>query len=146
MLRQTATVDQFAARSAANWVTLGTPVGLLIARASHCELRPGPRRLQLATGYRPAFPKAAAFTVGNVVIQRREGLLQRPGLLDHEERHATQWAVCLGIVGFPLLYGLACAWSLIRTGDHYSRNIFERRAGLAAGGYREHPPRNRRRT
>jgi hypothetical protein len=40
-----------------------------------------------------------------------------------------------------LLYVLASAWSLLRTGDPASRNIFERLAGLADGGYTEHPVR-----
>ncbi len=129
-------------RSAANWLTLGTPLGLLIARITGCQRRRGPRGLHLAIGYRPAFPKAAAFTVGNVVMVRRERFLDRPGRLEHEERHATQWAVCLGVIGFPLLYGLACLWSLLVTGDHFSRNVFEHQAGLLAGGYEQRRPRN----
>ena len=71
---------------------------------------------------------------------RHEGpeiLQRRPRLLVHEERHSTQYAYCLG-VAMVLLYVLASAWSLLRTGDPASRNIFERLAGLADGGYTEH--------
>jgi len=75
--------------------------------------------------------------MGNVVLLRHERLLQRRRLLRHEERHATQWAWCLGIVGFPLLYGAASLWSLLRAGDYFSRNPFEVRAGLRDGGYRQ---------
>ena len=135
-------IDRSRIRSVANMITLATPLGLLVARATNCQLAQGPRGLYFATGYAPAFPRAAAFTLGNVVILRDDRLLRRPHLLAHEERHSTQWACCLGLVGFPLLYGLACTWSIARTGDHFSRNTFERRAGLLAGGYREHPVRS----
>jgi hypothetical protein len=131
--------DAAGLRTVANWVTLGTPLGLLIAAVAGCRRQPGPCGLTYAIGYRHAIPKGAAFTVGSVVIFREERLLQRPLLLAHEERHATQWAVCVGILGFPLLYALASAWSWILTGDAHSRNAFERLAGLADGGYRERP-------
>jgi hypothetical protein len=65
-------------------------------------------------------------------------------LLDHEERHVTQYAWCGGPV-MPVLYLGAAGWSWLRTGDFASRNIFERRAGLADGGYRERPVRSSRR-
>lgn len=133
--------DAAGLRTVANWVTLGTPLGLLVAAATGCRTRPGPRGLTYAVGYRHAIPKGAGFTVGSVVILRDARLLSRPRLLAHEERHATQWAVCLGILGFPLLYALASAWSWLLTGDAFSRNPFERFAGLADGGYRERPPR-----
>ncbi len=102
---------------------------------------PGPRGLTLATGYRAALPRGAAFTVGNVIILRDERLVRRDRLLVHEERHATQWAACLGVIGFPLLYAVASIWSWTATGDFHSRNVFERWAGLSDGGYRERPPR-----
>jgi hypothetical protein len=41
----------------------------------------------------------------------------------------------------PVLYLAAAGWSWLRTGDFASRNVFERRAGLADGGYRERPVR-----
>ncbi|HEY6276458.1 MAG TPA: hypothetical protein VIX86_08995, partial [Streptosporangiaceae bacterium] len=59
-------------------------------------------------------------------------------LLTHEARHATQFACCGGVVMLPL-YFLAAGLSWLLTGDFGSRNIFERRAGLAEGGYAERP-------
>ena len=47
---------------------------------------------------------------------------------------SRKWKLALRGLAIVLL---AAAWSWLRTGDHYSRNVFERRAGLADGGYRE---------
>lgn len=126
-------------RAVVNWLTLGTPLGLALAKATKCDVRSGPRQLHHAVGYQPSFPQAQAFTIGNVIIVRHPALLEREALMAHEERHATQWAACLGVIGFPLLYGAAMGWSWLRTGDHFSRNVFERRADLTAGGYIERP-------
>ena len=123
-------------RAILNWLTLGTPLGLLISALAGCSASAGERGLYLATGYGWRVPTGAAFTVGNVVLLRHERLLERPRLLRHEDRHATQWAWCLGIIGFPILYGAATLWSLLRTGTFYRRNLFEVRAGLQDGGYR----------
>jgi hypothetical protein len=57
----------------------------------------------------------------------------------HEVVHMRQYAV-LGPLFWPA-YALAAGYSLVRAGDWWSRNHFERRAGLAAGGYREAPRR-----
>ena len=59
-------------------------------------------------------------------------------LLEHEARHATQFAWCAGLVMLPL-YFTAAGVSWVLTGDFGSRNIFERRAGLADGGYTDRP-------
>ena len=59
-------------------------------------------------------------------------------LLTHEARHATQFAWCGGVLMLPL-YFLAAGLSWLLTGDFASRNVFERRAGLAEGGYAERP-------
>ena len=69
----------------------------------------------------PCFPDGAGF----------------PGLLGHEERHSTQYALCCGIPFLPL-YFAAAGWSLWRAGNPGTANPFERHAGLAAGGYPEH--------
>ncbi|OIV35494.1 hypothetical protein BIV57_21080 [Mangrovactinospora gilvigrisea] len=132
------------ARAAWNAVNLATPLGLLVAAAGGARVHRGPRGLLIADGYhRLSLPPAPAFTVGNVICLRfpRERLLEDPRLLAHEERHADQWAACLGLPMLPL-YLAAAGWSLLRTGDPASRNAFERRAGLADGGYREHPVRS----
>ena len=62
-------------------------------------------------------------------------LARRPGLLAHELRHTRQWAALLGVVGFPLAYGLASAWSWLRVRDAATANPFEVWAGLVDGGY-----------
>src|SRR5712664_2479073 len=59
-------------------------------------------------------------------------------LFRHEARHATQYACCGGVVMVPLyLAAAAASWAL--TGDFGARNVFERRAGLAEGGYTDKP-------
>ncbi len=123
-------------RLAANVVNGSTVLGLAVAAAARTELSRGPRGLIIAAGYRWRLPFAAAFTLGNVVLCRctAADLLVRPALLGHEEKHCSQYAWCLGIPFLPL-YLLAAGWSLIRTGNPGTANVFERRAGLAAGGY-----------
>jgi hypothetical protein len=120
-----------------NWANLSTPVGLLVARIGRARVRPGPRGLVLADGYRYRFPVAGAFTIGNVVITSRrwsELLAARPNLLIHEERHSWQYLACLGLPFFPM-YAAAMLWSWLRTGNLARGNVFERVAGLADGGY-----------
>ena len=124
-------------RAVVNWLTLGTPLGLLVARLAGCRTRSWNHGLYVATGYGLPLPKAAAFTLGSVILLRDERSMARTALLRHEERHATQWALCLGVLGFPLLYSAASLWSLIIARDTFSHNPFERWAGLEDGGYRK---------
>ena len=124
-------------RHVGNWVNLSTPLGLLISGLGGGRVRPGPRGLYLAEGYRWSFPIASAFTVGDVVITGRrwpELLAARPNLLLHEERHSWQYLGCGGLPLLPL-YVLAMTWSWLRTGSPARANPFERAAGLADGGY-----------
>ncbi len=127
-------------RQVVNVINLSTPLGLLVAALGRCRFQRGPDGLILARGYRLPVPPAPAFTLGNVVMLKLsdERLARRPKLLTHESRHATQYAWCLGVV-MLVLYALAAFWSWTRTGDPASRNVFEVRAGLADGGYRERP-------
>lgn len=134
-------------RRAANWVNLSTALGLGIAAVTRTPVRRGPHGLYVGTGYRPPLPVAGAFTVGNVVLVRGGApggqplaAALSPDLIRHEAAHATQYAALLGLPFLPA-YALAAGWSLLRTGDPASRNVFERRAGLAIGGYRERPVR-----
>ncbi len=135
-------------RSAANWVNLSTPSGLLLAHIAAGRPRRARNGMWLVHGYRLPVPPAPAFTLGSVVFLRTGlpgrghdpvGSVSRR-LLDHEERHVTQYAWCGGVL-MPVVYVAAAGWSWLRTGDFASRNIFERRAGLADGGYRERPVR-----
>lgn len=125
-------------RHMANMANASTLLGLLLAWSARCDIGKGPRGLLIATGYQWRLPFASAFAVGNVVLFRcgPERVDERPHLLEHEERHCTQYAWCLGLPFLPL-YFLAVAWSFLRTGNAGSGNIFERLAGLEAGGYPE---------
>ncbi|WP_104168958.1 DUF4157 domain-containing protein [Arthrobacter sp. SX1312] len=127
-----------------NWINLSTPCGLAVAALSGCRVSPGPYGILLAEGYRRRLPKARAFTVGSVVLLRGSAPRSAPPaflrLLEHEAHHARQYAACLGLPFLPA-YLVAAGYSLLRTGDPASRNLFERGAGLATGGYRERPVR-----
>lgn len=126
-------------RAGVNLANGATVLGLVVAAAGRASMRRGPRGLILAQGYRLPVPPAPAFTVGNVIVARYDWDLldeHRPQLLRHEERHATQYAVCGGVLYLPL-YVIASGWSWLRTGDAASRNVFERGAGLVDGGYTE---------
>lgn len=125
-------------RQVANLLNLSTVAGLTLALLSKTKIEPGPEGLIFGLDYQPRLPIAGAFTVGNVIFYRAERtfITSRPELLAHEAAHSTQYALCLGLPFLPL-YALAAAWSWWRTGDPGSRNIFERKAGLLRGGYRE---------
>jgi hypothetical protein len=127
-------------RQVVNWVNLSTMLGLITGLLGRARFEQRADGLIIARGYRLPVPPAPAFTMGNVIILRidDERLARRPGLLEHEARHATQYAWCLGPV-MIVLYLLAAAWSWMVTGDPASRNVFEQHAGLADGGYRERP-------
>jgi hypothetical protein len=123
-------------RQIANVLNLSTPLGLAVAVCSRSTVTRGPRGLLIAAGYDWKLPHAGAFTLGNVILYRApHGSAGRNEvLLGHEERHSTQYAYCLGLP-FLALYGIAAAWSVLRSGNPGSKNFFERQAGLAAGGY-----------
>jgi hypothetical protein len=131
-------------RRTVNAVTLATPLGLALAATGRAHLLRGPRGTLLAVGYRsrvPA-PRARAVTVGDVVLLRMDAdeLARLPGLVRHEVRHTEQWAGGLGLLGFPLAYAVASAWSWWRVGDAATANLFEVGAGLVDGGYRRPDP------
>ena len=83
-------------------------------------------------------PPAPAFCVGNVIVTRRDAIEPGSRLFRHEARHATQFAWCGGVIMIPLYLAAAgVSWAL--TGDFGARNVFERLAGLADGGYADTP-------
>ncbi|MFI8413785.1 DUF4157 domain-containing protein [Paeniglutamicibacter gangotriensis] len=127
-------------RELANWLNLSTLAGLALANVAGSPLSRGERGIFWARNYTPKLPHASAFTVGNVVFFREylSGQEPDPVLLAHEEKHCTQYALCLGLPFLPL-YFAAAGYSWLRTSDPASRNIFERAAGLQAGGYLERP-------
>jgi hypothetical protein len=114
-----------------------TGAGLLVALAGGARIRRGRNGVLVAEGYKLPMPPATCFTVGSVIMCRRsaEWLLHedRADLFGHESRHAGQYAT-LGPLFWPA-YWLACGYSWAATGSWGTRNLFERRAGLEAGGY-----------
>jgi len=127
-------------RLAANLVNGSTLLGVLVAAAGRARLAAADDGLLVGAGYRLPVPVAPAFTVGNVILARSDHatLARMHPLLTHEARHATQYACCAGLPMLPL-YFLAAGVSWGMTGDFGARNIFERRAGLADGGYTDRP-------
>ena len=132
------------ARTVLTAVNGTTGAGLLVALATGAKVRRGRNGVLIAEGYRRKLPPATCFTVGSVIITRREAdwLLHtdRSELFDHESKHASQYAV-LGPLFWPA-YWAACGYSYARTRSFALRNTFERHAGLVAGGYvkPEDPP------
>ena len=126
------------AREAVNLVNGSTLAGLGVAMAGRARLARAPDRLFIGTGYRLPVPPAPAFCLGNVIMTRGDGIDPGSALFRHEARHATQFAWCGGVAMIPLYLAAAgVSWAL--TGDFGARNVFERRAGLADGGYTDKP-------
>ena len=127
-------------RLVVNLVNGSTLAGLLVAAAGRSTLARAADGLLVGVRYRLPVPVAPAFTVGNVILARgdRAALASMEPLLAHEARHATQYAWCGGLVMLPL-YFLAAGVSWGLTGDFGARNVFERQAGLADGGYTDKP-------
>lgn len=122
-------------RATANVLNGSTIAGLAVARAGRADVSRGPRGLWYAEGYALAFPVASAFTIGNVILTAGTIDELGPRVVAHEERHTWQYTVCG--TSFMPLYVVAMGWSWVRTGDRAARNVFERAAGLADGGYRD---------
>jgi hypothetical protein len=125
-------------RQAVNLANGSTLAGLGVAAAGGASIAHSVDGLFTATGYRLVVPPAPAFCLGNVIVTRGEVLEPSSPLFRHEARHATQFAWCGGVVMIPLYLAAAgVSWAL--TGDFGSHNVFERRAGLADGGYADKP-------
>lgn len=123
-------------RTVINWANLSTPLGLLIAWICGANIERRGRGTYRASRYRWNFPVSSAFAIGSVIISKhsRDWLQDRPVLLGHEDRHCTQYAMCIGIVMLPL-YFIAAGVSWLLAGNHFAYNPFERFANLAEGGY-----------
>ena len=130
---------RYRVRLVVNLLNGSTLAGLAVARAGRARLAPAPDGLLAGHGYRLPVPPAPAFTVGNVIITRRDGLDSRSALFRHEARHATQYAWCGGLLMLPL-YFAAAGVSWLLSGDFGAWNAFERGAGLADGGYQTGRP------
>ena len=126
------------ARQLVNLANGSTLAGLGVAVLGRARVTRSADGLFLGAGYRLPVPPAPAFCLGNVIVTRLDGLAPSSRLFRHEARHATQYAWCGGVVMVPLyLAASAVSWAL--TGDFGARNVFERRAGLADGGYTDKP-------
>jgi hypothetical protein len=126
------------ARQAVNLANGSTLAGLGVAALGRARVARSAEGLFTAIGYRLPVPNAPAFCLGNVIVTRLDEIVPGSPLFRHEARHATQYAWCGGVVMVPLyLVAAAASWAL--TGDFSSRNVFERAAGLADGGYADTP-------
>lgn len=129
-------------RQAVNLANGSTLAGLGVAALGCATVGRSADGLFTGTGYRLPVPPAPAFCLGNVIMTRGAGIEPGSPLFRHEARHATQFACCGGVVMIPLYLAAAgVSWAL--TGDFGARNVFERRAGLADGGYTDKPLRPR---
>jgi hypothetical protein len=126
------------ARQVINLANGSTLAGLSVAALGRARLTRSTDGLFTGTGYRLPVPPAPAFCLGNVILTRMDALPAGSALFGHEARHASQYAMCGGVVMVPL-YLVAAGVSWVLTGDFGSRNVFERRAGLADGGYTDKP-------
>lgn len=125
-------------RLAVNLANGSTLAGLGVALAGRARLARAPDGLLAGTGYRLPVPAVPAFTMGSVILTRGDTLPADSALFLHEARHATQYAWCGGLLMLPLYFtGAGVSWLLC--GDVGAWNLFERHAGLADGGYANHP-------
>ena len=128
-------------RQAVNLANGSTLAGLGVAALGCAATTRSADGLFVGIRYRLPVPPAPAFCLGNVIVTRLDGLDPGSALFRHEARHATQYAWCGGALMVPLyLAATAVSWAL--TGDFGARNVFERRAGLADGGYTDKPLRS----
>ncbi len=125
-------------RQLVNLANGSTLTGLGVAALGGAAVARSADGLFTGTGYRLPVPPAPAFCLGNVIVTRGEAIDPGSGLFRHEARHATQFAWCGGVAMIPLYLAAAgVSWAL--TGDFGARNVFERLAGLADGGYMDKP-------
>jgi hypothetical protein len=125
-------------RQAVNLANGSTLAGLGVAALGGAAVTRSVDGLFTGTGYRLPVPPAPAFCLGNVLVTRGEAIDPASRLFRHEARHATQFAWCGGVFMLPLYLAAAgVSWAL--TGDFGARNVFERQAGLADGGYTGKP-------
>lgn len=123
-------------RTVLNWINLSTVLGLAVAKIGGAAITRRGRGTYLAAGYRCGFPAANAFTIGSVIETKHDltYLQDRPLLLQHEDRHCTQYAFLVGLVMLPI-YAFFVALSYAIAGDRSSYNLLERLANLSDGGY-----------
>jgi len=104
-----------------------TALAVTWARAHGATVSVGPDLLVECAGMRPGSYARGGTTVGNAWLHGGLGGEQRRR---HEARHADQYAL-LGTTAFVALYAV----NALVTRNEPHRNVFERWAGLADGGY-----------
>ena len=127
-------------RLAVNVANGSTLAGLGVAVAGRARLSRTADGLLAGTGYRLPVPSVPAFTLGNVIVTRRDSLPADSTLFRHEARHTTQYAWSGGLLMLPLYFAAAGA-SWVLCGDPGAWNVYERWAGRAVGGYADRPQR-----
>jgi hypothetical protein len=135
---RTALRPRLRVRQAVNVANGSTLVGLGVATLGGARIARSVDGLFTGTGYRLPVPPGPAFCLGNVIVTRDDGIDPGSSLFRHEARHATQFAWCGGVAMISL-YLAAAGVSWVLTGDFGARNVFERQAGLADGGYTDKP-------
>jgi hypothetical protein len=125
-------------RLAVNLANGSTLAGVGLGLVGRARLTPAPEGLVIGTGYRLPLPAVPAFTMGSVILTRRDSLPSETALFRHEARHSTQYACCGGLLMLPL-YFAAAGVSWVLCGDVGAWNAFERLAGLVDGGYANVP-------
>ncbi|MFD0523385.1 hypothetical protein [Paractinoplanes durhamensis] len=127
-------------REIVNFINLSTPAGVLMALIGGAKPHRTASQYRMihAFPYQLRWPRGTVFTLGNVVVSRRDTTTLPAEFLYHERRHSTQYAWCLGILAL-IPYTIACGWSWLLTGSFSARNVFEKRAGNGSGGYYSHP-------
>ena len=135
---RTALRPRLRVRQAVNLANGSMLAGLGVAALGGASIARSVDGLFTGTGYRLPVPPAPTFCLGNVIVTRGDGIDPGSPVFRHEARHATQFAWCGGVVMIPL-YLAAAGVSWVLTGDFGARNVFERRAGLADGGYTDKP-------
>lgn len=75
---------------------------------------------------------AAGQTHGWIVFYRDDRQSEKRDLRVHERFHVAQ-CMTWGVM-YPVLYGLSSLWALVRGGDYYRDNVFERQAYRRQGG------------
>ena len=124
-------------RLAVNLANGATLAGVGVALAGRARVARAADGLLTGTGYRLPVPPAPAFTMGNVIITRRDELDAGSSLFRHEARHTTQYAWCGGLLMLPLYFTAA---GRVMAAERRLRLVERFRARRRARGRRLHRP------
>jgi hypothetical protein len=113
----------------------GTLIGLRVAQLLHAECGYYSNGMIVCSSAdrNPAGPGTGGTTFGEVFVTGSMLNNIDGDLMDHELRHAQQWAGWGA--SYVRVYGAASVFSQAATGDYGCANYFEVDAGSTAGGY-----------